>query len=100
MAEYGEWNRKGATLSHLSARKEYGVDLDFIEQGIQAGKLEYRHASTHGAPYVRLFRSQLEAWIAESLGPDRLLADQCRLELKKVKTEISELQDRLATLTI
>ncbi len=30
MAEYGEWNRKGATLSDVTAKKEYGVDQDFI----------------------------------------------------------------------
>ena len=35
MAEYGEWNRKGAVLSDLTAQKEYG-----IVKGIQAGKLE------------------------------------------------------------
>jgi hypothetical protein len=42
MAEYGEWNRKGATLSDVTAKKEYGVDRDFIVKGIRAGKLEYR----------------------------------------------------------
>jgi hypothetical protein len=100
MAQYGEWNRKGATLSDVTARKEYGVDREFIIQGIEAGKLEYRHGSVHGAPYIRLLRSQLEAWIAESLGPDRLLADQRKTELKKVKKEISELKARLMALTI
>ncbi len=30
MAEYGEWNRKGATLSDVTAHKEYGVDSDFV----------------------------------------------------------------------
>jgi len=25
MAEYGEWNRKGAVLSDVTAQKEYGV---------------------------------------------------------------------------
>jgi hypothetical protein len=32
MAEYGEWNHKGATLSDVTARKEYGVSFDFIDQ--------------------------------------------------------------------
>ena len=31
MAEYGEWNRKGATLSGVTAKKEYGVARDFME---------------------------------------------------------------------
>jgi hypothetical protein len=30
MAEDGEWNRKGATLSDVTAEKEYGVTRDFI----------------------------------------------------------------------
>ncbi len=39
MAEYGEWNRKGAVLSDKTAEKEYGVTRDFIVKGIQTGKL-------------------------------------------------------------
>jgi hypothetical protein len=42
MAEDGEWNRKGGTLSDMTAQKEYGVTHDFIVEGIRAGKLEYR----------------------------------------------------------
>ena len=42
MAEFGEWNRKGAVLSEVTAEKEYGVTRDFIVKGIQTGKLEYR----------------------------------------------------------
>jgi hypothetical protein len=38
MAEYGEWNGKGATLSDVTAGKEYGVSRDFIIKGINAGK--------------------------------------------------------------
>ena len=74
MAEYGEWNRKGATLSDKTANKEYGVDRDFIVKGIRAGKLEYREGAIWGNPYLRLLRSQLERYIAEELGKDRLLS--------------------------
>lgn len=68
MAEYGEWSRKGATLSHVTARKEYGVDEDFIVAGINAGKLEYREGAGHGNPYIRVLRRQLEAYVGEELG--------------------------------
>lgn len=47
MAEYGEWNRKGATLSDVTAQKEYGIDRNFIVKGIRAGKLEFREGSVH-----------------------------------------------------
>ena len=50
MAEYGEWNLKGATLSDVTAIKEYGVSRDFILQGIRAGKLEYRESVIWGNP--------------------------------------------------
>lgn len=53
MAEYGEWNRKGATLSDVTAQKEYGVSRDFIVKGIRAGKLEYRDGAIWGNPYLR-----------------------------------------------
>lgn len=36
MAEFGEWNQKGATLSDVTAQTEYGVSREFIIQGIKA----------------------------------------------------------------
>ena len=67
MAQDGEWNRKGATLSDVTAQKEYGVSRDFIVKGIRAGKLEYRDGAIWGNPYLRILRSQLERYIAERL---------------------------------
>ena len=95
MAEYGEWNRKGATLSDVTAKKEYGVDRDFIVKGIRAGKLEYREGVIWGNPYLRLLRSQLEKYIAEELGQDRLSSVKKQLELRKIKKEIANLKKRL-----
>ena len=59
MAEYGEWNRKGAVLSDVTAQKEYGVTRDFIVKGIQAGKLEYREGAVWGNPYLRVLEVSL-----------------------------------------
>ena len=95
MAQYGEWNRKGATLSDVTAKKEYGVDLDFIEKGIRAGKLEYRQGAIWGNPYLRLLRSQLEQYIAEELGVDRLSSSKNQTELRKIKKEMADLKKRL-----
>ena len=36
MAEYGEWNRKGAVLSDVTAQKEYGITRDLIVDGIRS----------------------------------------------------------------
>ncbi|MGH8478615.1 MAG: hypothetical protein ACREXK_03300 [Gammaproteobacteria bacterium] len=98
MAEYGEWNRKGATLSDVTAKAEYGVNRDFIVKGIQTSKLEYREGSIWGNPYLRVLRSQLEKYIAEELGEDYLLRLKNQTELRRVKKEISDLKKRLERL--
>jgi hypothetical protein len=95
MAEYGEWNRKGATLSDVTAKAEYGVDRDFIIKGIETGKLEYRDGAIWGNPYLRILRSQLEKYIAEKLGQDYLLRVNAQTELRRIKKEISELNKKL-----
>ena len=98
MAEYGEWNRKGATLSNVTAKAEYAVGWDFIVKGINAGKLEYREGSIWGNPYLKIVRSQLEAYILEQMGETYLLKVKAQTELRKIKKEISELQNTLNTL--
>ena len=95
MAEYGEWNRKGATLSDVTAKADYGVSQDFIVKGIQTGKLEYRQGSVWGNPYLRVLRSQLEGYIAEECGEDYWLRVKNQTELRRVKKEISDLKKRL-----
>ncbi len=98
MAEYGEWNRKGAALSDVTATKEYGVSRNFIIKGIRAGKLEHRQGAIWGNPYLRILRSQLERYIAEELGTDRLTRGKIQTELRKVKREMTDLKKRLTEL--
>ncbi len=98
MAEYGEWNRKGATLSDVTAKKEYGVDRDFIVKGITAGKLEYREGAIWGNPYLRILRSQLEQYIIDELGEGQLSSGKKQTELRKIKREIASLKKRLKEL--
>ena len=100
MAEYGEWNRKGATLSDVTAKAEYGVDRDFIIKGIEAGKLEYREGAIWGNPYLRILRSQLEKYIADELGKEYLMKTKNEAELRQIKREISDTKKRLNTLQI
>src|SRR6267143_4043199 len=100
MAEYGEWNRKGATLSDVTAHKEYGVSREFIVKGIRAGKLEYREGSIWGNPYLRLLRSQLEKDIRQQMGSHHLANTKQETELRKVKKEITSLKKKLTVLQI
>lgn len=81
MAKYGEWNRKGATLSDVTATNEYGVSRNFILKGIQAGKLEYREGAIWENPYLRVLRSQLEQYIKMERGFLNLLCIQSELSL-------------------
>ena len=98
MAEYGEWNRKGAVLSDVTAQKEYGVTRDFIVKGIHAGKIEYREGAVWGNPYLRVLRSQLEPYIVEQFGSEYLVRTKSKTELRAINKEIAELKKRLSAL--
>jgi hypothetical protein len=100
MAEYGEWNQKGATLSDVTAQKEFGVSREFIVKGIRSGKLEYRDGSIWGNPYLRLLRSQLERYISTELGTNRLVTGKHQTELRKIRKEIAILKKRLDELQV
>lgn len=98
MAEYGEWHRKGATLSDATAKAEYGVSRDFIVEGIRAGRLEWREGAVWGNPYIRILRSQLEKYIREELGEEHLATVKGKTELRKIKKEISDLKKKIDSL--
>ncbi len=95
MAEHGEWNRKGATLSDRTAAEEYGVNQAFIIKGIRDGKLEYREGVIYGNPYLRVLRSQLEHFIEAELGQYYLSKRKNQSELRRIKKEISALEKKL-----
>ncbi len=98
MAELGEWNQKGATLSDVTAQTEYGVSQEFIIKDIKAGQLEYRDGSVWGNPYLRILRSQLEKYIATELGDGQLRRIKGQAELRKVKKEMTALNKKLNSL--
>jgi len=98
MAEHGEWTRKGATLSDVTAQSEYGVSEEFIIKGIQTGRLEYRDGAIWGNPYLRILRSQLETYIAAEFGEDHLAKIKNQAELRTVKKELAALNKQLAAL--
>jgi len=100
-----EWQRKGATLSDKTARKELGLTQDEIVQAIRAGKLQYRHNSIHGNPFLRLLRREVEALVREKHGDDYLKNEHAKTdlsrvnrELKRLKTQVADLEERKAKL--
>src|SRR5258707_6068544 len=70
-----EWQRKGATLSDKTARKEFGLTQDEIYDAIEAGTLQYRQAYMHRNPWLRLLRREVEA-LAQSRHGDRYVTGQ------------------------
>ncbi len=101
-----EWQRKGATLSDKTARKEFGLTQDEIVQAIRAGKLQYRANSIYGNPFLRLLRREVEALVKKKHGGDFLKDRQAKTELarinrelKRLKTQVVALEERKACLT-
>ena len=101
-----EWQRKGATLSDKTARKEFGLTQNDIVQAIRAGKLQYRRNSIHGNPFLRLLRREVEAFVKNKHGDDFLKDRQAKTELarinrelKRLKTQLAALEERKASLT-
>jgi hypothetical protein len=93
-----EWARKGATLSDKTARSEFGLTQDEIIAAIDAGKLQYRTASMHGNPWLRLLRREVEELVRSRQGEQYLRERQARTELAHINRELKQLRTQLATL--
>jgi len=93
-----EWQRKGATLSDKTARKEFGLTPDEIVNAIRAGKLQYRDGAMHGNPFLRLLRREVEAMVRKEHGDAFLKDQQVKTELAHVNRDIKRLKTQLATL--
>ena len=93
-----EWQRKGATLSDKTARKEFGLTQHEIVQAIRAGKVQYRHAAMHGNPFLRLLRREVEALVKKKHGGDYLRDQQAKTELARVNRELKRLKTQIAAL--
>jgi hypothetical protein len=92
------WSRKGATLSHKTAQKEFGLTFDEIIEGIRAGKLQYCENSIYGNPFLRLIRQEVEALVNEKYGKDYLKTKQLKKELAEVNKTLRELKSQTLSL--
>jgi hypothetical protein len=93
-----EWQRKGATLSDKTARKEFGLRQDEILQAIRAGKLQYRLNSIYGNPFFRLLRREVEALVKKKHGDKYLRAQQAKAELARINRDLRRLRTQVAAL--
>ena len=92
------WVKKGATLSHKTAQKEFGLTFDEIVEGIRAGKLQYRENSIYGSPFLRLIRREVEALVNEKYGNDYLKKKKLKKELAEVNKALKELKSQTLSL--
>ena len=93
-----EWQRKGATLSDKTARKEYGLAQDEIVRAIRARKLQYREGSMFGNPWLRFLRREIEALVKRKHGDDYLKVQQAKTELARINRELKRLKTQIAAL--
>jgi hypothetical protein len=92
------WTTKGATLSHKSAEKEFGLTFDEVVAGIRAGKLQYRENNIYGSPFLRLLRSEVEALVNEKYGKNYLNKKKWKKELSEIKKTLKALKEQTLTL--
>ena len=62
------WGQKNATLSDKSAEKEYGLSRQEILNAINEGEIQFREGSTHGNPWFRLLRIEVERLVENKHG--------------------------------
>ncbi|MEA3323896.1 MAG: hypothetical protein U9Q37_01995 [Euryarchaeota archaeon] len=92
------WHKKGGTLSDKSARKEFGITQEEIIDAIRDGRLQYRTNKVFGNPYLRLIRSEVEAFVDEKYGNDYLTKKKTRNELAQTNKELKKLKAQAASL--
>jgi hypothetical protein len=93
-----EWQRKGATLSDKTVRKEFGLTKDEIVRAIRAGKLQYRRNAIYGNPFLRLLRREVEALVRTEHGDAYLKNQQAKAALSRVNRELKHLKTQVAAL--
>ena len=82
------WQRKGATLSDKTARKEFGLTQNEIVQAISAGELQYRRGSIQGNPFLRLLRPEVEALVKQKHRDGFLKDQKAKAEMARINSEL------------
>lgn len=93
-----EWQRKGSSFSDKSARAEFGLTQDEILEAIDNGSLHYRVNATHGNPWFRLLRREVEDFVRTRSGEQHVRQVQAKAELAKVNRELKRLRAQVTEL--
>lgn len=92
------WVKKGATFSDKSARKEFGLTQEEIIEAVRDGKLQYRTNNMFGNQYLKLVRSEVEAYVDAKYGSDYLEKKKIKKELAQTNKELKRLKAQVASL--
>lgn len=92
------WTQKHATMSDKSARTEFGITQKVLINGIRSGKLQYREASAHGNPYLKLVRKEVENLVAKQYGASHLKTKATENELKAINRELNSAKRKITIL--
>lgn len=92
------WTVKGATLSDVSAQKEFGLTRQEIIEAIRQGKLQYRENNIYGNPFLRLIRGEVEKLVKEKYGNDYLEKKILKKELAEINKELRKIKSRATLL--
>ncbi len=92
------WRQRGGALSHNTACREYGLTWDEIVEGIRAEKLQYRHGSMHGNPFLRLLRDEVEALVGELRGAREVRDRRLKARVAGFDREIRSFRRKIAAL--
>ena len=65
---------------------------------IPTGKLQYRHNSIYGNPFLRLLRREVEALVKNKHGKDYLREQEAKTELARVNRDLKRLRTQIASL--
>lgn len=93
-----QWLKKGATLSHKNACKEFDLTEDEVIEAMKAGKFQYRLNYAHGNPYYRLLRIEVESLAQQLHGSKGVKTQEIKHKLRKINQEINSLKRKLTSL--
>ena len=92
------WGMKNGTLSHKNAMKEFGLSEEQIIEGMETEKLQYRQNYSHGNPYYRVLRSEVEKLAMELKGREGMRKQRTEHQLKELNKQINSLKRKLKSL--
>ncbi len=92
------WTKRGETLSHNNACKEFGLEKNDILNAIKNGKLQYREGVAHGNPYYKLLRIEVQNLALELQGSNGVIEQETAHKLKIINKEINSLKRKLSSL--